>query len=70
MKTALAILLTVVGTVGLSACASMPATDSFDEDQYSPSREETLYGQYQGFRSEVGYGEAFIDRLNAVYSSY
>ncbi len=79
MKTALKSLLIIAGAVGLCSCESMPATDSFDGGQFISSRgggqfissrDQALYEQYQDGLSEVGYGEAFIGELNAVYSSY
>jgi hypothetical protein len=70
MKTALKGLLIIVGVVGLCSCESMPDTDAFVGGQFISSRDQALYEQYNGFRSEVGYGDAFIDKLNAVYSSF
>jgi hypothetical protein len=70
MKTALKSLLMIVGAVGLCSCESMPAADSFVGGQFISSRDQALYEQYQERRSEVGYGEAFIDKLSALYSSY
>jgi hypothetical protein len=72
MKTALKSLLIIVGAVGLCSCESMPDTDSdtFVGGQFISSRDQALYEQYQEGRSEVGYGEAFIDELNAWYSTY
>jgi hypothetical protein len=64
MKYAVKTLLAIFAAVALCSCESLP----FDRGDYAPSRNQAVYDAYYGFRSEVGRGDANVEKLNALYS--
>jgi|HubBroStandDraft_3_1064219.scaffolds.fasta_scaffold918341_1 hypothetical protein len=70
MKHAARILLVIVGAVGLSACESLPVSDSLDQGEPVPTRAEALSKSYLQWRSELGAQNATIERMFSRYSYY